>query len=79
MKQFKRHRDFGFFDQDIRLSKLEKLGDPLAKLDKHIDFDIFRTILEGVLTKFAKVKGGRRPYDYAALRAQPSCFTLGCF
>jgi len=27
MKKFKRHRDYGFFDQDIRLSKLSQLGD----------------------------------------------------
>jgi transposase, IS5 family len=67
MKQFKRHRDYGFFDQDIRLSKLEKLGDPLQKLDKHVDFEIFRNILEDVLTKLAKGKGGRRPYDYVLL------------
>jgi hypothetical protein len=31
-KSFKKHRDYGFFDQDIRLSKLSKLGDPLEKL-----------------------------------------------
>jgi hypothetical protein len=46
MKRFKRHRDYGFFDQDIRLSKLSQLGDPLEKLNKGIDFDIFRSILE---------------------------------
>lgn len=34
MKAFKRHRDYGFFDQDIRLSKLSKPGDPLEKLKK---------------------------------------------
>lgn len=67
MKHFKRHRDYSFFDQDIRLSKLEKLGDPLQKLDKHIDFEIFRNILEDVLTRLAKGKGGRRPYDYVLL------------
>jgi len=67
MKHFKRHRDYGFFDQDIRLSKLEKLGDPLQKLDKYIDFEIFRKILEDVLTKLAKGKGGRRPYDYVLM------------
>jgi IS5 family transposase len=67
MKHFKRHRDYGFFDQDIRLSKLEKLGDPLQKLDKYIDFEIFRNILEDVLTKLAKGKGGRRPYDYVLM------------
>jgi len=28
MKTFKKHRDYGFWDQDIRLRKLSKLGDP---------------------------------------------------
>jgi hypothetical protein len=27
MKKFKRHKDYGFWDQDIRLSKLRQLGD----------------------------------------------------
>ncbi len=26
IKKFKRHRDYGFFDQDIRFSKLSALG-----------------------------------------------------
>ncbi len=30
-KRYKRHRDYGFFDQDIRLSKLSELGDPLER------------------------------------------------
>lgn len=67
MKQFKRHRDYGFFDQDFRLSKLSKLGDPLEKLNKSIDFEIFRYLLESTLTKLAKGKGGRRPYDYVLM------------
>jgi hypothetical protein len=29
MKSFKRHKDDGFWDQDIRWSKISKLGDPL--------------------------------------------------
>jgi hypothetical protein len=28
MKQFKKQRDYGFFDQDIRLTKLSQLGEP---------------------------------------------------
>jgi hypothetical protein len=32
MKSFKRHKDYGFWDQDIRLSKISKLVDPLSKL-----------------------------------------------
>lgn len=67
MKQFKRHRDFGFFDQDFRLSKLTKLGDPLVKLNKYIDFELFRNILENGLSKLAKGKGGRKPYDYVLM------------
>ena len=64
MKRFKRHRDYGFFDQDIRLSKLSSLGDPLERLNNHIDFEMFRTLLQDTLTKEAKGKGGRPPYDY---------------
>jgi transposase, IS5 family len=64
MKKFKRHRDYGFFDQDIRLSKLSQLGDPLEKLVQGIDFELFRSLLESELTKLAKGKGGRPPYDY---------------
>ena len=67
MKAFKKHRDYGFFDQDIRLSKLSKLGDPLEKLSKGIDFETFRNILESGLEKVAKGKGGRRPFDYVMM------------
>jgi len=41
MKKFKRHRDYGFFDHDIRLSKLSILGDQLERLSKDIDFEWF--------------------------------------
>ena len=67
MKRFKRHRDYGFFDQEIRLSKLSTLGDPLERLNNHIDFEMFRTLLQDTLTKEAKGKGGRPPYDYVMM------------
>lgn len=67
MKKFKKHRDYGFFDQDIRLSKLSQLGDPLVKLNKYIDFELFRSLLEDKLTRVPKGKGGRLPYDYVLL------------
>jgi len=67
MKRFKRHRDYGFFDQDIRLSKLSQLGDPLEKLGQGVDFELFRIILEERLTKLAKGKGGRPAYDYVLM------------
>jgi len=67
MKTFKKHKDLGLFDQDFRLTKLSKLGDPLEKLSKYIDFEIFRKILIENLVKEAKGKGGRPPYDYVLM------------
>jgi len=67
MKRFKRHKDYGFFDQNLRLSKLSHLGDPLESLNKHIDFETFRLFLEDNLHRLAKGKGGRPPYDYVTM------------
>ena len=67
MKQIKRHSDYGFFDQDIRLSKLSQLGDSLQRLNRGIDFEIFRSLLEQHLIKESKGKGGRPPYDYVLM------------
>lgn len=64
MKSFKKHRDYSFFDQDIRLSKLTQLGDPLEKLNQGVNFELFRDILESNLIKLSKGPGGRPPYDY---------------
>jgi|GEM_PF-3567072 len=51
MKKYKKHRDYGFFDRDIRLSKLSKLGYPLEKLNEKVDFEIFCEILEKDISK----------------------------
>ena len=67
MKRFKRQRDYGFFDQDIRLSKLSQLGDPLEKLKAGVDFEMFRSLLEKGLTPVSKGKGGRPAYDYVLM------------
>ena len=67
MKVFKRHKDYGFGDQDFRLSKLIKLGDPLERLNNGIDFEIFRDLLESRLSKLSKAPGGRPPYDYVLM------------
>jgi IS5 family transposase len=67
MKRFKRHRDYGFWDQDIRLSKLSCLGDPLEKLNNGIDFEMFRSLLADGLHKEPQGKGGRPPYDYVLM------------
>ena len=67
MKRYKRYRDYGFWDQDIRMSKLSQLGDPLERLSEGVDFEIFRSLLEDRLSKLAKGKGGRPPYDYVLM------------
>jgi IS5 family transposase len=66
-KTFKRHRDYGFFDQDIRLSKLSQLGDPLERLQKGVDFELFRAFLEDKLSVGIQNKGGRPAYDYVVM------------
>ena len=67
MKRYKRHKDYGFWDQDIRLSKLSQLGDPLERLNKGVDFELFRELLENGLIQLVKGKGGRPPYDYVLM------------
>jgi len=67
VKTFKRSKAIGFFDEDFRLGKLTKLGDPLARLSKGINFDIFRSVLTGHLEIEPRNKGGRRPYDYVLM------------
>ena len=77
MKSFKKHRDYGFWDQDIRLSKLSRLGDPLERLNQGVDFEMFREILEDRLTKEPAGDGGRPPYDYVMMvrQAHQPCST----
>lgn len=67
MKTFKRSKAVGFFDEDFRLEKLTKLGDPLDRLAKGIDFELFRSLLLEHLEVEPKGKGGRRPYDYVLM------------
>jgi IS5 family transposase len=43
------------------------LGNPLKKLSKSVDFELFRDILETNLNKSSKGKGGPRPYDYVLM------------
>ncbi len=67
MKQFKRSKAVGFFDEDFRLEKLTKLGDPLVRLAKGVDFEFFRAFLEEKLHIEPKNDGGRKPYDYVLM------------
>jgi IS5 family transposase len=54
----------GLFDKDETSSKLSKLGNPLEKLHKVINFEMFRDELEAqMLNHDKKSNAGSRPYD----------------
>lgn len=59
----------GFFDAEMRLAEISKQGDPLEKLDQHINWEIFRPILDDVFRADEKdsSKGGRPPYGYVMM------------
>ena len=53
----------GFFDDEDRLAKLEKLGDPLPRLDSIVDWQAFRPLLKVIHQKQRKNNAGRKPHD----------------
>lgn len=57
----------GFFDESERHAELSKRNDPLERLSKAIDFEIFRPMIENALKKEAKGPGGCRPFDYVMM------------
>ncbi len=56
-------KQLGIFNEEDRLKKLSKLGDPLERLDV-IDWTVFRPVLERALQKKRKSNAGRPAYDY---------------
>lgn len=62
---YKSTGNISLFENDQKRDKLSMLGNPLEKLSKVIDFDIFRDNLEKMLINRDKdfSKGGARPYD----------------
>ena len=57
----------GFFDENDRLEELSKMGDPLEKLNKHIQWDNFQGMLTKAFKKEPKGPGGRPPFDYVMM------------
>ena len=53
----------GFFDHEERLNLLERLGDPLPKLERSIAWERFRPLLATAYKKRVASKGGRSPFD----------------
>jgi len=53
----------GFFDHQERLELLERLGDPLPKLERSVDWEAFRPLLESLYKQSDPRNGGRPPCD----------------
>ena len=53
----------GLFDYEFQLEKINQHKPPLQKLDKVINWDIFREPIEEALYAEPKAPGGRPPYD----------------
>jgi len=52
-----------FFDLADRHALLERLGDPLPKIDEVVDWEAFRPVLKRIRRKKDARKGGRPPFD----------------
>lgn len=52
-----------FFDHQDRLDLLERLGDPLPKLERTIQWEAFREVLHPVYKASDPCKGGCPPFD----------------
>ena len=57
----------GMFDEERRLEKISEIGDSLEKLNRVVNWEMFRPILNQVFKKEMRGKGGRPPYDYVML------------
>ncbi len=53
----------GLFDYEFQLQKINQHQPPLYKLDKIIDWEMFKEPIEKALHKEPKAPGGRPPYD----------------
>jgi transposase, IS5 family len=57
----------GLFDLENRLSELSAMGDPLEKLDKAINWNHFKPVLNKAFRKERKSNAGRPPFDYVMM------------
>jgi IS5 family transposase len=61
------NQQFNFFSESERLELLSQQGDPLERLNKTIEWEIFRAQLKKCFQKSAKGPGGRPPFDYVMM------------
>ena len=60
-------KQLGFFDLPDHLKRLSDAGDPLEEMDRIVEFEAFRVVLEEALAYSDGSKGGRPPYDSVAM------------
>jgi IS5 family transposase len=53
----------GFFDLSDRYALLEELGDPLPEINRVVDWEAFREVMESIRSKTDPSEGGRPPID----------------
>ena len=64
---YKKLGNVSLFDNEETLDKLNSLGNPLERLSKVIDFEMFRDELEEGLYKERFTTVGAKPYDYVLM------------
>ena len=57
----------GFFDWQVRFKQLDEGGDPLPRLQKVVQWEQFRPLLEVVRDKERKSNAGRKPFDLVVM------------
>lgn len=63
-KKYKPTGNKGLFDEQETQERLTKIGNPLEKISKAVDFDMFRELLEAkLLNQNKKNNAGAKPYD----------------
>lgn len=63
-QKYKKSGNRGLFDEQETYQKLSSIGNPLDMIDKVIDFEMFRDILESKLLNLNKKNNaGAKPYD----------------
>ena len=63
-QKYKKTGNRGLFDEQETYEKLSAIGNPLEKVSKVVDFELFRhTLEEGILNHDKKSNAGAKPFD----------------
>ena len=63
-----------FFDEENRMEKISKIGDPLEILNSIINWEMFCVILKKHIVRKESNKGGRPPFDIVMMVSVRSRF-----